>query len=158
MQLIDLFKPDTYNYLLGDNILVAPVTAEPSQVRVDFPVGSKWVAEWNESLVYQGGQMAQFNNLPLEIFPVFIKTSEDQTVVFLSCAVYIVLIFIWLHVLLDLDAFLPLRVTPLTDYLGEVPLFRDAIRFQLLYPEWTEKPVVTHLREEQGVGMIASHQ
>lgn len=75
LKLIDLFKPDTYNYLLGDNILVAPVLSDPSDVSVTFPEG-QWVAWWNDSLVYKEGEVARFTALPLEVFPAFIKASK----------------------------------------------------------------------------------
>ena len=74
-KLIDLFKPDTYNYLLGDSILVAPVLSDPSDVSVTFPEG-QWVAWWNDSLVYKEGEVARFTSLPLEVFPAFIKSSK----------------------------------------------------------------------------------
>lgn len=74
LKLIDLFKPETYNYLLGDSILVAPVLSDPSDVSVTFPEG-QWVAWWNDSLVYKEGDVAKFTALPLEVFPAFIKAS-----------------------------------------------------------------------------------
>ena len=74
LKLIDLFKPETYNYLLGDSILVAPVLSDPSDVSVTFPEG-QWVAWWNDSLVYKEGDVAKFAALPLEVFPAFIKAS-----------------------------------------------------------------------------------
>ena len=74
LKLIDLFIPETYNYLLGDSILVAPVLSDPSDVSVTFSKG-QWVAWWNETLVYKQGDVATFRALPLEVFPAFIKAS-----------------------------------------------------------------------------------
>ena len=76
MQLIDDFKPSTYNYLLGDNILVAPIISNTSAVKITFPAGSSWVYWWNHSLVYAGGSTHAFDNIPLNEFPVFYKKGK----------------------------------------------------------------------------------
>lgn len=85
LKLIDLFKPETYNYLLGDSILVAPVLSDPSDVSVTFPAG-RWVAWWNETLVFKEGDVAKFTALPLEVFPAFIKASTCASETSAACA------------------------------------------------------------------------
>lgn len=81
LQLIDDFSPDTYNYLLGNSILVAPITSDPAKISVTFPVSksmssgtSQWAYWFNHSIVYYGKQTVTFSNIPLEEFTVFAKT------------------------------------------------------------------------------------
>lgn len=73
LQLIDDFKPSTYNYLLGEDILVAPIISNSSSVEVTFPPTASWVYWWNHSLVYAGGSTNTFKNIPLDEFPAFFK-------------------------------------------------------------------------------------
>lgn len=55
-RLIDDFRPSTYDYLLGDDIYVAPVLApNVTQVEVRLPVG-RWTSFWNTSVVLDGGR------------------------------------------------------------------------------------------------------
>ena len=76
-QIIDDFNPDTYNYLLGPSILVAPIISNDSTVSITFPVGSNWVYWWDHSKVYQGGSTFQLTAVPLEEFPVFFKNGTS---------------------------------------------------------------------------------
>lgn len=75
LQLIDDFHPDTYNYLLGSDILVCPVTGNPANVSVTFPSGT-WVDFWNSSNVYKGGDTRVLTP-DLATFPVFHRTGEN---------------------------------------------------------------------------------
>jgi alpha-glucosidase (family GH31 glycosyl hydrolase) len=125
---IDLFHPDTYNYLLGPSFLVAPITSEDGSVSVTFPSG-QWVARWNTSQVYKGGDTVHFNKLPLEIFPVFLKT----------------------------NAIIPLRITPLTPILGEFPNLHGNLCFVLFHPKHTPNPLRSPVVEDNGPGLEAVH-
>jgi len=60
-----------YNYLLGPDIFVSPITEENSnQHFVQFPLGSDWVDWWNSSKIYRGGSNTTLQ-VPLSKFPVF---------------------------------------------------------------------------------------
>lgn len=75
-QLIDDFHPPTYNYLLGEDILVAPVYTNTSEVKVAFPASSNWVYWWNHSLVYKGGSSHTFTSVPLDEYTVFFRNGK----------------------------------------------------------------------------------
>ncbi|XP_065193896.1 uncharacterized protein LOC135825085 [Sycon ciliatum] len=93
-KLIDEFNPPTYNYMLGPDILVAPITSDPAQVSVTFPqISTKsnggdggggggvdekdtYVAWWNRSLTYRAGDTAEFHNVSLDVFTVFHRTGS----------------------------------------------------------------------------------
>ena len=81
LQLIDMFKPSTFNYLLGKNILVAPIHTNTSSVSVTFPEGSSWVDWWNHSNVFTGGSTQSFTNIPLEDYPVFFRNGKNTILV-----------------------------------------------------------------------------
>nr|WNS50071.1 alpha-glucosidase [Halisarca dujardinii] len=125
---IDLFHPSTFNYLLGSSFLVVPISAEGGSAEVTFPDGH-WVARWNTSSMYKGGETASFKNLPLEIFPVFLKT----------------------------NGLIPLRITPMTPVLGKFPCLHDKLRFVLHRPSHTLHPVKSSVIEDQGTGLEAYH-
>ena len=75
---MDTFKPETYNYLLGQNILVAPITSETATVTISFPGDGnqdQWVYWFNHSLVYKAGDVKAFT-VPLDEFSVFMKAGE----------------------------------------------------------------------------------
>jgi len=59
----------SYQYLLGDDILVAPMVKEGNHRTVVFPAG-EWIYMFDESKVYSGTQKLTF---PLDEFPVFIR-------------------------------------------------------------------------------------
>ena len=80
-QLIDDFRPPTYDYLLGQHILVAPIVTNESKVEVVFPSGSDWVYWWNHSEVYTGGSSHTFVNVPLDELTVFFKNGNCCTTV-----------------------------------------------------------------------------
>jgi alpha-D-xyloside xylohydrolase len=64
-------------YLLGDRILVAPVTAAGAQKReLDFPAGDRWVCAWGGP-TYEGGTR-QSVPAPLEEIPVFFRESQPR--------------------------------------------------------------------------------
>ncbi|KAL5473375.1 hypothetical protein EMCRGX_G027852 [Ephydatia muelleri] len=129
-KLIDDFNPDTYNYLLGPNILVAPITSNDSTVNITFPVGSSWIYWWDHSKVYQGGSALQLTAVPLEEFPVFFKNGT----------------------------FLPLRVTPGMPLLGEAG-FAGHLCWLLHSPSMTSPHAShsSHIRQHQGPGITATY-
>ena len=144
-----MFKPDTYNYLLGQSFLVAPITSDSNTVEVTFPEG-QWVPRWNSSIVYKEGEKVSFPNLPLNIFPVFVRTSE--------C------IFCFLHIhrfneflSFCIDAIVPLRITPMMPVLGNFPQLHGNLRLLLYYPEHTPYPVKSSVVEDSGPGLEATH-
>ncbi|MGG5172376.1 TIM-barrel domain-containing protein [Pseudarthrobacter sp. J1738] len=60
-------------FMLGDDFLVAPVFTD-STVRngIFLPAGEQWVDYWSGK-VYQGGQVLNGYNAPLDTLPVFVK-------------------------------------------------------------------------------------
>ncbi len=57
-------------YLLGPELLVAPVTAQGARNRsVVFPAGARWVSVWDESTVEEAG--TRVVQAPLDIIPVY---------------------------------------------------------------------------------------
>ena len=64
-------------YLLGDHLLVAPVTGEGERERtVVFPAGDTWTDVW-QGTTYEGGTTQVVPAL-LEQIPVFFRGSEDK--------------------------------------------------------------------------------
>jgi alpha-glucosidase (family GH31 glycosyl hydrolase) len=110
LQLIDDFQPDTYNYLLGDHILVCPVISNPANVTVTFPSKSGiWFDFWNSSNCYQGGDTYIFYP-DLTTLPVFIQTG----------------------------ALLPLRITDSLTGFGD-QTFSDALTLYVGWPDLNVK-------------------
>ncbi|XP_065826338.1 alpha-glucosidase 2-like isoform X2 [Oscarella lobularis] len=68
VKIID-FVPETFNYLLGDDLLVCPVVTDPSNVTVTFPNGT-WVDYWNPSITYNADETIHIQP-NLETLPVF---------------------------------------------------------------------------------------
>jgi len=64
-------RPTTgyYQYLLGDDILVAPIVNEGNERRIIFPPG-EWIYMFDDSKIYSGIKKLSF---PLDEFPVFIR-------------------------------------------------------------------------------------
>eukprot|EP00760_Papus_ankaliazontas_P032483 PhM_4_TR5845/c0_g1_i1/m.22916/K01811/xylS, yicI; alpha-D-xyloside xylohydrolase len=70
---ITFADPDTWDFLVGDDILVAPII-QPHGVdtyrNVTFPSDSEWTDWWDPSKVYKPGERLQLH-VPLNHFPVF---------------------------------------------------------------------------------------
>ena len=70
-----------YQYMLGDNIFVAPVVEEGNERTIVFPAG-EWIYMFNESKSYSGLKKLTF---PMDEFPAFIRkgaiipTEKDGT-------------------------------------------------------------------------------
>lgn len=76
--MIDLFNPSTYNYLLGKDILVAPIISNDTvSFKVDLPKESNWIYWWNHSMIGIGGSSVIFTHgIPLNEFPVFFRNGS----------------------------------------------------------------------------------
>ena len=61
-----------YHYLLGPDILVAPMLEEGTSRTVDFPPGAAWVYLFDRSRVYPGGTSDALI-VPLSEFPAFLR-------------------------------------------------------------------------------------
>ena len=61
-----------YHYLLGPDILVAPMLEEGTSRTVQFPAGSDWVYLFDKSETYTGGSNETLTIL-LDEFPVFLR-------------------------------------------------------------------------------------
>ena len=61
-----------YRYLLGPDILVAPMIASGTTRKVTFPAGSDWVYLFDKQQEHKGGSTATLT-VPLEQYPVFLR-------------------------------------------------------------------------------------
>lgn len=57
---VSIKLPSTYNYLLCDNLLIAPIFEENGQTEVFFPRGSNWIYYFNTDRVFSGGSKGFF--------------------------------------------------------------------------------------------------
>jgi alpha-glucosidase (family GH31 glycosyl hydrolase) len=71
-----LDKRVTYNYLLGPDILVAPMTEPGTRRTVAFPEGSSWIYLFDRDQVFEGGTEEELT-IVLEEFPVFLRQGSD---------------------------------------------------------------------------------
>jgi len=62
--------PGTYQYTLGEDILVAPIVSESNERTIKFPAG-EWIYLFDETKVYQQG--TQTLTFPMDEFPAFIR-------------------------------------------------------------------------------------
>lgn len=68
-----------YQYLLGSDVFVAPVTeANATGMDVLFPGTSldQWASMWNASMVFSGGSMTRFALPSLHSFPAFLRVGS----------------------------------------------------------------------------------
>lgn len=76
-QIIDDFKPSTYNYMLGAAVFVAPIINNASSFSLTLPPGHRWIYWWNHSVILSGGSKVDFNGgVPLDEFPVYVVHGE----------------------------------------------------------------------------------
>ena len=68
-----------YHYLLGADILVAPMLEEGTSRTIDFPDGSDWVYLFDKSKTYTGGS-SETLTIPLDEFPVFLRSGSEIAV------------------------------------------------------------------------------
>ncbi len=64
-----------YQYMFGENILVAPVYGEFDSMEIYLPGGFQWIDYWDKT-VYQGGQVINYNTSDVEKPPLFIKSGS----------------------------------------------------------------------------------
>eukprot|EP00004_Rigifila_ramosa_P005423 TRINITY_DN1593_c1_g1_i2.p1 TRINITY_DN1593_c1_g1~~TRINITY_DN1593_c1_g1_i2.p1 ORF type:complete len:579 (-),score=136.73 TRINITY_DN1593_c1_g1_i2:202-1902(-) len=62
--------PTSWNYLLGNDIFVAPMVNDTYERLVEFPTGSRWVSWWDNSAIYDGGALVTVP-VPLSEYPVY---------------------------------------------------------------------------------------
>lgn len=70
-----------YAYLLGDQVLVAPVLEEGGTVTVDFPAGSDWRWLFGDGRVFTGGTTETLT-LALDEFSAFAQVGSDADLAF----------------------------------------------------------------------------
>ena len=76
-QIIDDFKPSTYNYMLGVAVFVAPIINNASSFSLTLPPGHSWIYWWNHSVILSGGSEVKFNGgVPLDEYPVYVIDGE----------------------------------------------------------------------------------
>ncbi|MCX6197604.1 MAG: T9SS type A sorting domain-containing protein [Bacteroidetes bacterium] len=73
--LMQFVNSTDYRYMFGNDIFVAPVLSSSNSISVTFPAGSSWTYLFNNSQVYSGGSSSSLN-IPLDEYPVFIKSSS----------------------------------------------------------------------------------
>lgn len=67
-------------YLLGEDVLVAPIlTAQTTTRDIVLPEGT-WV-DGNDGTVYEGNQTLKNYSAPLEVLPYFLRQGSDAAVV-----------------------------------------------------------------------------
>lgn len=63
-------------FILGSDYLIAPVsTSTPVRNGIVLPAGSQWVDYWSGT-IYQGGQVLNGYNAPLEKLPIFVRAGS----------------------------------------------------------------------------------
>lgn len=74
--LFEFLDDESYEYLLGEDLFVAPML-EPGTTRVvPFPDGADWVWLFGEHPVYPGGS-EEILEIPLDSFPAFVRQGSD---------------------------------------------------------------------------------
>jgi alpha-glucosidase (family GH31 glycosyl hydrolase) len=74
--LMTFIDNEEYHYLLGPDILVAPMLEEGTSRTVQFPADSDWVYLFDESKTYTGGSTETLI-IPLDEFPVFLREGSE---------------------------------------------------------------------------------
>ncbi len=62
-----------YQYMFGENLLVAPVYADLNSMEIYLPEGYQWIDYWDRT-VYAGGQVIDYNTSDVEKLPLFIRS------------------------------------------------------------------------------------
>jgi len=73
--LMDFQSDETYEYLLGPDVFVAPMIAPGEARQVTFPEGD-WVDLFAPGATYAGGDTAALE-VPLEVYPVFLREGSS---------------------------------------------------------------------------------
>ncbi len=61
-----------YEYMLGDNILVAPVYGDFNSMEIYLPKGYDWI-DYNTKQVYKNGGIITYNTSDINTMPIFVK-------------------------------------------------------------------------------------
>ncbi len=67
---------DTYTYLLGPDIFVAPIIEEGDQITVEFPDEGSWVWLFGDHQTFAAGAEETLT-VPLDEYPVFLREGSD---------------------------------------------------------------------------------
>ncbi|MBL7111608.1 MAG: DUF5110 domain-containing protein [Bacteroidales bacterium] len=62
-----------YQYMFGENLLVAPVYADLNSMEIYLPEGHQWIDYWDKT-VFAGGQVIDYNTSDVEKLPLFIRS------------------------------------------------------------------------------------
>jgi alpha-glucosidase (family GH31 glycosyl hydrolase) len=73
------FTPSTWNFIMGDDILVAPVTDNGTQVSISFPEGNDWL-DWWTNATYAGGSTVDYQ-VPLNQFAAFQRKGKMRRLI-----------------------------------------------------------------------------
>lgn len=63
-------------YLIGDELLVAPVIQDGARQRDIYLPAGTWASYWNQAEKHQGGQWLRNYPTPLDVLPLFVKVGE----------------------------------------------------------------------------------
>lgn len=61
-----------YQYMLGDNLLVAPVYGDFNSMEIYLPRGNDWIDYWSKE-IYPGGGLTHYNTEDINKLPLFVK-------------------------------------------------------------------------------------
>ncbi len=62
-----------FQYMFGENFLVAPVYADLNSMEIYLPEGHDWIDYWDKT-VYKGGQVIDYNTSDVEKLPLFVRS------------------------------------------------------------------------------------
>jgi len=74
--MVSFFNKFDYQYLLGNDLFVAPFLDTGINIDITFPPGDNWVYLFDSTMVYSGGT-TQTLIVSLDEFPVFVKEGKD---------------------------------------------------------------------------------
>jgi alpha-glucosidase (family GH31 glycosyl hydrolase) len=74
--LFSFLSKERFTYLLGSDLLVAPVLEAGGEFVVDFPDGDEWIDLFDSSKVYGGG-FTLSDSVSLNRYPVFVRANSD---------------------------------------------------------------------------------
>ena len=81
--MLTFLSDDTYQYLLGEDVFVAPILEEDGLVNVTFPSEDDWVYVFDDSQVYAASETVSLT-IPLTEFSVFVRKDSEISETLLS--------------------------------------------------------------------------
>ena len=81
--MLTFLSDDTYQYLLGEDVFVAPIMEEDGLVTVTFPSEDDWVYVFDDSQVYGPSETVSLT-VPLAEFSVFVRQDSEISEILLS--------------------------------------------------------------------------